>query len=211
MKLNGALSESVRRITALVGAMLCCVLLSACGKRVPLEEQGCGDPEVEALAKKLVAMHFDEAMSQKDDQQRLMDQYSKQLNRQSGLDTTLNTLKSRSVDPNRVALSDVIQLRSPADSEAGNSGMDRDGYLFVCSAKARIKLPVKVMRRVADSALSKIPEGLDIQGDTIAPRVVYTTRAAEDKRLEVGMALENPLLTMTLDVLLRSAAQDRTP
>lgn len=185
-------------------AILCGFILTACGDP-PAEKRGCDDVEVQTLAKKLVVMHFDEMAAQKGSSQRMMDQLMREKNPDFG--TTLNTIKSKSVNAGRVSLSEVEQIRAPADAKSAKTTPDEDGYLFICSARARIKLAGASIEKLAKSNLGK-QEELAVQGDTIAPHITYTTSANKDGQLEVGMAISNPMLDMLLSVLLRDANQE---
>lgn len=198
--------KTIQANCLLIAGLMSAALLSGCGEDKPVEQRGCDDPEVQTLAKKLVAMHFDETMQQKDPAQRQMDALIKHSN--DDTTTLLNTIKSKNVDPNRVTLVEVKQIQSPDDRRAGNATPGFGEYLFVCSAKARIKLAPTAMSKVSNSILAKAPDGLNVEGDTIAPGIVFTTKADAKKRLEVGMALQNPLLDIVLGALLRDTVPD---
>lgn len=194
-------TKPAARFLAPAATILCCAILAACGDP-PVEKRGCDDVEVQTLARKLVVMHFDEMLAKKGSSQRMMDQFMREKN--PSFDTTLNTIKSKSVDAGRVSLSEVKQVRAPAEAK---SAQNEDGYLFICSARARIGLTGASLEKLAKSDLGK-QEELALQGNTIAPQITYTTSADKDGRLEVGMAINNPMLDMLLSVLLRDTEQE---
>jgi hypothetical protein len=202
------------------------LLLAACSKSPA--EMGCADPEIQTMARKLVVLYVQDAMTTKTDTQRTLDSYTKQANRNSGLDTTLNTLKAQSVKIDSVSLSEITEIRNPqsatssaeqsvgasspkeakadrAPKNATSDASESAKALYVCSARASISLPPSAVERFATLGKS-VPNLVDASSSRIAPYVVYETKLNSSKALEMGLAMRDPLVHLTLQVLLRDKA-----
>lgn len=216
--------------TALALALCVSALLAACGDRHPTssspaspQEAGCSDPDVQKFAKKLLALHLDRTMSPRSDTEAMLDMVRSRSDSQS--DAMLNTIRSHAIDANRVRLSDVTVLKSPPGSAPGAAasapaasgpseepawlaerGKDK---LFVCSATATVALPAELIERLKATALAG-PGLLQVVDNTISPRIVYMTSLPKSPNpptgLQVSMHLENYMVGMMLEAVLRSHA-----
>jgi len=185
------------------------------------------------MAKKLVVMHMDQAMSTQSDAQRTVDAYARDLNRQSGLDATLNGVKAQYVKTGSITFTEIVELKNPlsaSQAPASSASMpslaaepevrirDQFGernasgktnkYLFVCSAIANVSMPPEAIARIA--SLAKAAPGLvDVAGNRFSPRIIYATQLDKNQEFQVGMGFENRMLDMMLGVLLRGTVNSK--
>ena len=137
----------------------------------------------------------------------------------------LNTIRSLAIDANRVKFSDVTVLKSPqgtapdvgASVPAATGPREEPAWLaergkgkiFVCSATATVALPAELIERLKGTALAG-PGLLHVVDNTISPRIVYMTSLPKSPtmpdRLQVSVHLENYMLGVMLEALLRSHA-----
>jgi hypothetical protein len=187
------------------------IFVAACSKSIG--DRGCDDVEVQTLAKKLIVMKVNDYSAEKTDSQRMMDSYMKRANKDSNIDTTLNTIKTQHLKTDSVRLDGVVELRNPKVPAAGASSMSNQNtktlptglpanILYVCSATAHIRLPPGTSKKIAGVATA-VPNLLNAETDTLSPTIIYTTERNDSNQLEVGFTFENRLMEMVLGAALR--------
>lgn len=133
-----------------VCAVMMVQLVSGCSKAP--QDMGCDDQDVQLNARKLLVMQLEEW--QRPSSERLGADIARQVSPQ--LDATLNGLRARSVKPDQVRLTDVVQTSVPQSPlEAADPDQSQvpallrskptgNKRLYGCKAVAAIELPQEI-------------------------------------------------------------------
>jgi len=162
----------------------------------PLDEQGCDEPAVQQLAKKMLLLKLRKWQEHKTQSERLMGQAT----RGSPSDTLINSMRASSIDISGVSLADVAELASPKRPESETPNGIGKGYLFVCQAMAKVKPSKQILQKVSAGAIGTV---LQADAESITLPVIFTTESDSHGRLLVGLNMANPLLETMLEVILR--------